>query len=260
MNYHRQALVIGFVFILGGVATLAYLIDKAATFTSAAEGNIIAFAALGLLLIGILTSFAAPQPLVASEIVSSVMSPPTADLSIIIDSLLSDSRAIHTPRVTLGGESQVFLIFTKGTRDPATPGESLGKEGSPAWTTTKKVLEPLGINLMKTYEKVLRRDFLELDTQQLSRFLSRATVSELQLASGFSLREIAPGIVEATWTRPTFSHTCLETGKSNHPELCCFCSSVACALSKATGKSVWIEESKMNTESVSVATVYQILG
>lgn len=248
----------GFLFILSGISILVYLVVQAGTITSAVQGSTDAFVALGLLLIGTLITFAAPEPLVGSEIVSRAVSPAAENLALIFDSSLPQCRALHVPRATLGGVSQVLLVLWKGASMPILESGGFEKETSLSWSTSSKVLEPVGISLLKGYEKVLKRDFLELDIQQLGRFLSKAIVPELQLASGFSFREVSALRFEAVWTKPTIVHTCTSKETGNHPELCILCSSVGCALAKALGSPVWIEESISNEVTFQVTTTYRV--
>lgn len=256
--YRLQALSLGLLFILAGTSVLVYLIAQAGTFTSVVQGSIIAFVALGLLLIGTLTTFAAPEPLVVSEIVSRAVSPSAENLALILDSILPKCRALHVPRATLGGVSQVLLVLWKGANMPIIGSGGFEKEISLTWSSNSKVLEPVGNSLLKGYEKAIKRDFLELDIQQLARFLNKAIVPELQLASGFSFRELSASRYEAVWTKATVVHTCLSKESSNHPELCCLCSSVACALAKARGRAVWIESSISNDAGLQVTTTYRV--
>lgn len=238
----------------------AYLLVEVSTFTSAVEGSIIVFMCLGLLLIGTLIMFAAPESLVPAEIVSRSLAPSIGNQALILESLLPENKALHVPKVILGGESTVYLDLV---REPELSTEA---KWSPVeaersiWSRTRKVLEPAGISLMQGYEKALQRDFLELDTQQIARLLSKVIVPELQLASGFSLRELPTNRFEATWIRSTISHTCVGDKGRSHPELCCLCSSVACALAKATGRIVIIEESNQTQDSSTITTLFRILS
>ncbi len=265
MNYRRQALILGSLLMIGGIAVLGYVADLTLTTSSLfgenlVGGSIAAFMGLGLVLIGTLTMFAAPETLVASEIANKALSPAAENLILIIESLKTTSRAIHVPKVILGRESEVFLVISEDGQLAISESEGAEQTGEMSWSRTRKVLQPTGIALMQAYEKVLKRDFLGLEVSQLARLLGRAIVPELQLGAGFSLRELSSERLEATWTKPTVSHTCIRGNDNRLPELCCLCSSVACALAKATGRPVWVEVSTAADTSLAVTTTYRVLG
>jgi hypothetical protein len=273
MNYHQQALILGGFMLVIGAIMLVFAAAQAKVYdfngtevlpvqlankiaSGTIEVSVIAFVGLGLILIGTLATFAAPQTLIQSQIMSSALFPTLEDLSLIVESTAMGGRVRHIPKVILGGESQVLLAFSQELRGDF---ESPVEAGGLAWTKARKVLKPIGIALMSEYESILKRDFLELDAQQLSRLLAKAIVTELQLSSGFSLREVTSGHIEATWTKPTIPHTCTAIESKSHPELCYLCSSVACALAKATGKPIWIESSdRLETES-GILTKYRVI-
>ncbi len=265
MNYRRQALALGSLLIIGGIAVLGYVAEQTVTTSllfgqNLVGGSIVAFMGLGLILIGSLTMFAAPETLVASEIANRALSASAENLNIIINSFRTTSRAIHVPKVILGRESEVFLVISKDGEPAISETEGAEKTGELIWSPTRKVLQPTGIGLMRAYEKVLKRDFLGLEASQLSRLLSKAIVAELQLGSAFSMKELSTGRLEAVWTKPTVIHTCIEGNGNRLPELCCLCSSIACSLAKATGRSVWVEESKTVGSSQAVMATYRVLG
>lgn len=264
MNYRQQALALGSLLIVGGASVLTYVVLQVQAATSLGQdlvrGSIVAFLGLGLVLVGTMTMFAAPQTLIASEIVGDVLSPSAENMAVIVSSFRSSTRGVHMPKVILGRESEVFLVISKDGAPEISEAENDGNEGELNWSPTRKVLQPTGIGLMKAYEKVLKRDFLGLDASQLARLLSKAIVPELQLGSGFSMKELSSGKLEATWTKPTVIHTCIGADSTRFPELCCLCSSIACALAKATGKPVWVEGSKMGEASLTVIATYRVLG
>lgn len=239
---------------------LSYLLVDVSALTSAVEGSVIVFMSLGLLLIGALIFFAAPESLVPAEIVSRSLAPSIGNQALILDSILPEEKAIHVPKSILGGESTVSLVLIDEPELSAEEKESPVRDVRSIWSRTRKIWEPAGVSLMRGYEKALQRDFLELDTQQLAALLGKVIVPELQLASGFSLRELPPDRVEAIWVRSTINHTCVGEKGTSHPELCCLCSSVACALAKAAGRSVIIEDSNQTNDSFTVTTVYRILS
>lgn len=270
MNYRLQALILGIFMLLIGSTILVFAAVQSQTVAynqtevlpaqlanKISQVSIIVFIGLGLILIGTLATFAAPVTLVPSEIVSNSLSPSAENLSLIVESSPNGGRVLHTPKVILGGESQVLLVFSGDSKEESL---NLALTDGYVWGRQRKVLHPAGIALMKKFEEVLKRDFLEIDTQQLSRLLAKAIVSELQLSSGFTLREISTAHIEVTWTKPTIVHTCLLQDGYSHPSLCYLCSSVACALAKATGKPVWIENSNRLTAESGVITTYRVMG
>ncbi len=224
------------------------------------EVSIIAFIGLGLVLIGILTMFATPKPLIASEIAGRLLIPSRDNLALIVESLRTKSRGYHIPSVVLGRESEVFLMISQEGELPLPNLGDSSRRPEISWSPIQRVLKPTGVALMNGYEETLKRDFLGLDVPQLARLLAKAIVPEYQLCSAFSIVGTPSGRLVATWTKPAVAHTCVTEKGSNHPELCCLCSSVACALAKATGRAVWIEETSLDGTSSVVTTTYQIVG
>ncbi len=259
MNYRPQAIILGLLSATTGASFVYYAIGQAQNSSSSIPVTLYAFLGLGLILFGSLFLFITPENLISTSVFNSALSPAINDLTTIIHSLGLDDSLVHVPSGVLGSPHDVILTVRFDRHGQRGNPEVDPNSNRPVWKKTSGVLIPVGLDLMKNYERILGRDFLALDFEQLSRFLSKSIVSELQLSSGFRLKTESPHVIEASWRKPLINHTCCTNEGDPIPELCSPCSSIACALAKSTGKSVRIRESKSSEGSRTITTTFLVL-
>ncbi len=257
MRFKTDALILGAVFAAGGAVILVTTLTQN-TGATGLPSTLLAFVGLGFLMIGSLFVFAAPGNMIPAQVANQALDSYVTDLNRAAISSNANGARLHYPATVLGGRIPVLLVLDNGTSSPQSLLKTIGNRQEIIWKDSLKVLEPVGLGLLSMYERVIQRDFLGINIEHLSRLLTRAVVSELQLASGFSLHVKSQSHFEAEWRKPSISHACIRETEKTLPEFCCLCSSIACALAKATGSPIKIESSQTSNNGSLVTSIFRI--
>ena len=236
-----------------GIAGYALLLLGAAALASSVvyESSVLAFIGLGLTFWGALLSFIRPVGYVRSSLLDStaVFSLMTVDQ--VIEDLNYTGKGLYLPPRHLKGlkEGAVLIPSKKGV---ITSVEKAG-EGIR--------LSPSGLGLVNLFEKELGTSFAKVDLDYLRNHLPKLFIEGLEIAEDFRMN-IKSNIAHIKITGSIYNDLCKEVRKL--PNVCgsigCpLCSSIACALTRATGKPVIIEKNQLSQDGKTIEAYYRIL-
>jgi hypothetical protein len=184
----------------------------------------------------------------------------TANIERVISELNLSEKGIYLPPKNLKNieSSLVFIPETPQTPLP-TPEESneklLTKEKTGAFVT------PPGSALSRLFEEELGFSFTKTDLNQIQNKLPKLLVEDLELAENAEI-QIQSNKVTVEITGSILDEICRQTDSQpkTHKQVGCLLSSaIACALAKATGKPVTIQNETRNQETKTTHIEYQII-
>jgi len=236
-----------------GIAGYALLLLGAAALASSVvyESSVLAFIGLGLTFWGALLSFIRPVGYVRSSLLDStaVFSLMTVDQ--VIEDLNYTGKGVYLPPRHLKGLKE-GAVFIPSKKDIITSVEK-AEEGIR--------LSPSGLGLVNLFEKELGTSFAKVDLDYLRNHLPKLFIEGLEIAEGFEM-SVRSSIVHVRITGSIYNDLCREVRKL--PNVCgsigCpLCSSIACALTRATGKPVTIEKNQLSQDGKTIEAYYRIL-
>lgn len=123
-------------------------------------------------------------------------------------------------------------------------------------------LTPPGVELANLFEKELGKNFAEVSMEYLAENLPKVFIEDLEIAKNCEInieRDLATVRITGVTYDFLCQRLCGKAGICNNIG-CPFCSAVACALARSTGKPVVIEENSFSKENKVVQVYYRILG
>ena len=243
----------GYVLLLLGATALASSIVYVS--------SILAFIGLGLAFWGALLLFARPVRYVKSSLLDS-----TGYSSLVtVDRMMADlnykGRGIYLPPRYLRDlkEGTVFVPSEEEVIMPTV--EEVAQERVFLENPKGVCLTPPGLGLTNLFERELGTSFAKVDLNYLRNHLPKLFIEGLEIAEDFEMN-IRSNTIHVRITGSVYNDLCREVRKL--PNVCgsigcALCSSVACALTRATGKPVVIEENQPSRDGKTIGAYYKIL-
>jgi len=122
-------------------------------------------------------------------------------------------------------------------------------------------ITPPGLGLTNLFEKELKTDFLTTDITYLQNNLPKLFIEDLELAENFEINT-ENSIIHVKITDSVYKNICKETrklSKISNSIGCPLCSSIAIALTRATGKPITIEKTEISNDGKTIEAHYQII-
>lgn len=226
--------------------------------------SILAFIGLGLVFWGALLLYIQPEEYTKTAILDSTIIPPLESLSQIIQELDYKGKAIYLPPKYLKDPeaNKVYIPKQKDGKLP-TPELTLKHENQLFLQNPQGILlTPPGAQLSKLFEKQLDTTFTKTDLNYITQNMPKLLIEDLEIAENI---EIATenNKIKITITNSTFKEAHKENNKHSHlyPSIGCpLSSAIACALTKATGKPITIQNIQTSEDGKNIEATYQILG
>jgi hypothetical protein len=248
-----QAEVVGCIILLSGVVLLALSIQYSST--------AFAFMGLGLTFWGALLLYIRPTRYVQSAVLQSTIMPTLKSLDQILSLLNFEGRAVYLPPKTLEDfkTGKILIPLPKDTpiTDPDKPSYVEIIHENPKGI----VLNPPGVELANLYEEALGRSFAQQDLSEIQTNLPKILIEDLEVADNVEIHQDGD-CIRVKITGSIFSEICRQTQKLKGicgSIGCPLCSSIAIAISRATGKPLRIEEAKPSEDGKTVETTYRTL-
>jgi len=222
---------------------------------------ILAYIGLGLTLWGSLLLFIRPTRYVKSSLLNSMTISPLTTIHQVIEALNHKGKGIYLPPQYLkafkGGT--IFVPYGKDLIIP--PIEEVAQEKVFLKNPKGVCLTPPGLSLTNLYEDELGKDFASVNLEHLQNNLPKLFIEGLKIAENFEM-DMEGDMIHARITGTFCGELCKEARKI--PNICYLgcplCSSIAIALTRATGKPVTIEKTNLSTDGKTVEAYYRILG
>jgi len=182
-----------------------------------------------------------------------------------IDQIITDlnykGKAIYlSPRYLKDlKDAKVFIPSKNSLVMP--PAEEVAKEKIFLKNPQGMCLTPPGLDLVNLYENELGKDFAKVDLSYLQNNLPKLLIEDLEIAQDLELN-IEDNMIKAKITGSVYRNLCSEVRRL--PNICgsvgCpLCSSIAIALTRATGSPVIIEKIEVPKDGKSIEANFQLL-
>ena len=254
MKYKRNpSEIIGYILLLfGAISLMASIIYVS---------SILAFIGLGLTFWGALLLFIRPTKLVKANLLDSTAISSLTTINRIIDDLKYKGKAIYLPPRYLKGlkGGTIFIPSKKEIIIP--PAEEVAEEKVFLKNPNGIYLTPLGLGLVNLYEKELGTDFAKANLNYLQNNLPKLFIEDLEIAEDLEIN-VEANMIQVKITGSIYKNFCKEARKL--PNICgslgCpLCSSIACALTRAAGKPVIIENNSFSDDANTIEVCYRII-
>jgi len=245
--------IIGYMLLLFGATSLTVSIIY--------ESPILAFIGLGLTFWGALLLFIRPTKLVKVTLLGSTALSSLTTIDRIINDLKYEGKAIYLPQRYLrelkGGT--IFIPFKKEIITPTV--EEVADEKIFLENPNGICLTPPGLSLTNLYEKELGKDFAKVNFNYLQNNLPKLFIEDLEIAKDLKMN-IKGDVIQVKITGSIYTELCKEARKLQN--ICCslgcpLCSSVAIALTRATGKPIIIEKADFSEDNKTIEVNYKMI-
>jgi len=241
-------------FIVGSVALLTSIVYVS---------SILTFIGLGLVFWGALLLYIQPEQYTKKAILDATVIPPIATLNQIIQELDYKGKAIYLPPKYLKDPeaSKIYISKHKDGKLPK-PELTLKHENQLFFQNPQGILlTPPGTQLSNLFEKRLDTSFAKTDLKYVTQNMPKLIVEDLEIAENIEI-ETNYNTIKIRITNSTFKEAHKEDNKLYvYPSIGCpLSSAIACALTKATGKPVTIENMQQSEEGKILEATYRILG
>jgi hypothetical protein len=250
----NQTKLISSVLVATGVAALVFSIN----YTS----SILAFIGLGLVFWGTIFIYIRPEEYTKRALLDATVSPLLATLDQIMQETNYEGKAVFLPpKYFLNPEAnKAYIPKQKGTKLP-TP-EQIQKQETQLIIENPQgiLLTPPGAELTKLFEKTLETSFTRIDLQYLQQNMPKLFIEDLEIAQNFEI-ETENDKVHVKIENSTYQNLTKEAiNLSLYRGLGCpISSAIACALAKATGRPITIENQKASEDGKSIEIEYRIV-
>lgn len=224
--------------------------------------SILAFIGLGLVFWGIIFTYIRPEEYTKRTLLDATVSPLLATLDQIMQETSYEGKAVFLPPKYFPnpGTNKVYIPKQKDTKLP-TPEQIQTQEAQFIIENPQGfLLTPPGAELVKLFEKTLKTSFARVDLQYLQQNMPKLFIETLEIAKNFEM-ETVNSRVHVKIENSVYQNLALE---AMHLELygtigCPLNSAIACALAKAVGKPIIIENQKTSGDGKKTEIEYRIL-
>ena len=245
--------IIGYILLLFGAISLMVSIIYVS--------SILAFIGLGLTFWGALLLFIRPTKLVKVNLLDSTAISSLTTINRIINDLKYKGKAIYLPPRYLKGlkGGTIFIPSKKEVIIP--PVEEVAEEKVFLKNPNGICLTPPGLSLVNLYENELGKDFAKVDLNYLQNKLPKLFVEDLGIAEDLEIN-VEGNMIQARITQSIYKNLCKEARKLSNicgSLGCPLCSSIAIALTRATGKPVIIKKTDLSKDNKTIEVYYQMI-
>jgi hypothetical protein len=248
---HRRWSGIGFLFMCFGGISFALSIIY--------DSSILAFIGLGLTLWGGLFFFIKPTKYVKLNVFDAAMVSPLLAIDKILAERNCQGPGVHfPPRDHEKLKDVVVVVPLKNQR--YMPKAKVLAQGKVFLNSKGMCLIPPGQGLMNLYEKELRTDFSKRDLNYLRNKLSKLLVENLEILEDLEINK-KDDVVYVKMKGAFHKNLCNQFRGNTHISRlgCPICSSIACALAKATDQAVTIERNWVSVNWNTTETWYRLI-
>jgi hypothetical protein len=225
--------------------------------------SILAFIGLGLLFWGVIFIYIQPEQYTKKAVVEATVTPPIGSLNQIIHELNYKGIPIYLPPKNFKDPeaNKIYICKQKNLEIPE-PEKILKYENHLFLDDPPGILlTPPGAQLSNLFEKQLDVSFAKTDLNYVTQNLPKLLTDDLEIADKVKI-ETEENQIKIGITNSIFQEANKGNNKSSdlypyfsHPVL----SAIACALTKATGKPVIIENTQSSDDGKTVEATYQVL-
>jgi hypothetical protein len=223
--------------------------------------SILAFIGLGLTLWGALLLYIKPAKYVKVSVLDSTAISPLETIDQIITDLNYKGKAVYLPPRYLK-ELKGGKVFIPSKKNLSVPPLEEVAQAKTFLTNPKGIcLTPPGLGLVNLYENELGKDFTNVDLNYLQNNLPKLFIDDLEIAEDLEIK-VEGNTIKAKITGAINKDLCSETRKLANicgSVGCPLCSSIAIALTRATGNPVIIEKIEVPREGETIEADFRLL-
>lgn len=223
--------------------------------------SILAFIGLGLTFWGALLVFIKPTKYVKASLLDSTAISSLMAIDKIVAYLNYSGKAIYLPPKYLKAlkSGTVFIPAEKDLIIP--PAEEVAEEKLFLKNPQGICLTPPGLDLANLYENKLGKDFAKVNLNYLQNNLPKLFIEDLEIAKNFEMNK-KNDTIQVKITGSIYRNFCKEARRLSNvcnSFGCPLCSSIAIALTRATGKPIIIEKTDLTKDKNTIEVYYQII-
>ena len=225
------------------------------------SSTILALIGLGLSFWGILFLYAKPVQYMKAGLIDSTAIASLTTIDRVLGDLNYEGKGIYLPPKHLKDfkSGTVFLPAKKGTQTPTA--EQLSKENVFIKDPEGLCLVPSGLGLTNLYETELGTDFAKVDLAYLQRNLPKLLIEGLEIVEDFEMttkdNQVYVKITGSSYAE--FCNKLREFSKICETFGCPLCSSIACALTRTTGKPIMVQRTAHSPDGKALRILFKIL-
>jgi phage FluMu protein Com len=225
------------------------------------SSSTLAFSGLGLTFWGGLLLFIKPTKHVKASLLTPTVLSSLRTVNQIITEINFEGEPTYLPPKYLKTpkSSKVFISSKRTFTIPSA--EEVAKGNFLLANQQGILLIPPGLDLANFYEKKLKKDFVKADLNYLKNNLPKLFVEDLELAEDLEIN-IEGNTVHAKIRESIYKDLCNKMGAIAKTYIsigCPLCSSIAIALTRATGKPIIIKKSELTEDDKGTEVYYQII-
>ena len=225
------------------------------------DASILAFIGLGLTFWGCLFLFLKQETYIKSTLLDSTTTQSLENLNKILTELDYQGKGVYLPPKYLKDLKSgiVYVSKKKGTEIP--PIEEKPEEKMFSTNPNGLYIAPPGLDLTNLFEKEIGTDFIRTDLQYLQNKLPNLFIENLEIAQDLEIN-IENNLVNVKITDSVYRNLCEKTqklSKIRNSIGCPLCSSIAIAITRATGKPIIIEKTEISEDGKTIQVYYKII-
>ena len=221
-----------------------------------------AFIGIALIFWGALLLFIRPVEYMKTDLLSPSTLPTFSAINLIIQNMNYKGKGMYLPPKHFKGVKNEKLFISLEENIGIPPAEKIAHEEVFSKNPQGICLTPSGLELTNLFEEELGTDFTEVDVSFLQRSLPKLFVEGLEIAEDFEMNIRSNTIRINVWNSiyKDFCNKARKLSKDACSSFACpFCSSIACALTRVTGKPVVIQKSQVSSNGENLRVYYQVL-
>jgi len=223
---------------------------------------ILSYIGLGLTLWGALLLLIKQTKYVKNKLLDSTAMSSLTSISQLIEALNYKGKALYLPprylKAFKGGT--IFVPYKKEVIIPSI--EEVAQEKVFLTNPNGVCLTPPGLGLVNLYEDELGTDFASVNLDYLQDNLPKLFIKGLQIAEDLKMN-VNNNAIHVKILNSTYKDFCKEARKLSNVCSsigCPLCSSIACALTRVTGKPIIIERASLSADGKTIEANYRIIG
>ncbi len=222
--------------------------------------SFLAIMGVAIIFFGAILLYITPTKHVPLTLLNASAEAATANIERVILELNLTEKGVYLPPKNLS-DIESSLVFIPKTNETPMPTSEETYEKLLTNGKTGALITPPGAALSRLFEDELRSSFTKIDLNQLQVKLPKILVVDLELAENVEM-QIQNDTVATEITGSILDEACRQTDSKpkTHKQVGCLLSSaIACALAKAAGKPVTIQNETHNQETKTTRIEYRIL-
>ncbi len=224
--------------------------------------HVLAFIGIALIFWGALLLFIRPANYIRANLLSPTALPTFTTINRIIKNLDYKGKGVYLPPKHFRGFKSGKLFISSKENIAIPPAKEIAIEEVFLKNPQGMCLTPSGLDLTNLFEDELGIDFTQVDLNYLQTSLPKLFIEGLEIAEDFEMKMRSNRIHIEVWNSiyKDFCSKARKLSKNSCSSFACpLCSSIACTLTRVTGKPVIIKKNKVSRNGEKMEVYYQIL-